>query len=87
MLLLADEYGVGLPPRNTAEYAGLFEQARLAVQPGAGHFPWLGDPVWFTRALAAFPSWSRRAAASRPPSPRMTAGTRAGIKGWRFPAG
>jgi pimeloyl-ACP methyl ester carboxylesterase len=25
------------------------------VQPGAGHFPWLADPAWFTRALAAFP--------------------------------
>lgn len=54
MLLLADEYGVGPPPRNAAEYAGLFEQAELAVQPGAGLFPWLDDPAWFTRTLAAF---------------------------------
>ena len=50
-----------LPPRNAAEYAGLFEHAELAVQPGrralspgAGHFPWLDDPAWFTRTLAAF---------------------------------
>ena len=55
MLLLAGEYDVGLPPRDAAGCAGLFEHAALAVQPGAGHFPWLGDPAWFTRARAAFP--------------------------------
>jgi pimeloyl-ACP methyl ester carboxylesterase len=52
--LLADEDDVGLPPRNAAEYADLFEHAELAVQPGAGHFPWLDDPVWFTRTLTVF---------------------------------
>jgi pimeloyl-ACP methyl ester carboxylesterase len=51
--LLAGEY-VGLPPRNAAEYAGLVEHAELAVQPAAGHFPWIDDPAWFTRTLAAF---------------------------------
>ena len=54
VLLLTGEYDVGLPPPNAAEYAGLFEYAVLVVQPGAGHFPWLDHPVWFTRALAAF---------------------------------
>lgn len=54
MLSLAGEYDVGLPPRNAAEHAGLFEHAELAVQPGAGRFPWLDDPAWFTRTLAAF---------------------------------
>jgi pimeloyl-ACP methyl ester carboxylesterase len=54
VLLLAGEYDVGLPPRNAAEYAGLFEHAELAVQPGAGHFPCLDDPAWFTGTLAAF---------------------------------
>lgn len=53
MLLRAGEYDVGLPARD-AEYAGLFEHAELAVQPSAGHFPWLDDPAWFTRTLAAF---------------------------------
>jgi pimeloyl-ACP methyl ester carboxylesterase len=53
-LLLAAEYDVGLPPRNAAGYAGLFEHADVAVQPGAGHFPCLDDPPWFTRTLAAF---------------------------------
>ena len=55
MLLLAGEYDVGLPPRNAAEYAGLFEHAELAVQPGAGHFPGSTVPRGFTRTLAAFP--------------------------------
>jgi hypothetical protein len=71
VLLLAGEYDVGLPPQNAAEYAGLFEQAGVGGAARRRALPWLGDPVWFTRALAAFPGWSRRAAASRPPSPRM----------------
>lgn len=54
MLLLAGEYNVGLLPRNAAEFAGLFGHAELAVQRGAGHFPWLDDPERFTRTLAAF---------------------------------
>jgi pimeloyl-ACP methyl ester carboxylesterase len=53
VLLLAGDYDVGLPPRNAAEYAGLFEHAELAVQPGAGHFPRRDDPAWFTRTRAA----------------------------------
>jgi pimeloyl-ACP methyl ester carboxylesterase len=52
VLFLTGEYDVGLPPRNAAEYAALFKDATLTVQPGAGHFPWLDDPAWFTRALA-----------------------------------
>ncbi|MDA8368648.1 MAG: hypothetical protein M0026_02120 [Nocardiopsaceae bacterium] len=50
MLLLV----VGLPPRNAAEYAGHFAHVELAVQFGAGSFPWFGDPAWFTRIRAAF---------------------------------
>jgi pimeloyl-ACP methyl ester carboxylesterase len=54
VLLLVGEYDVGLPPWNAAECAGLFEHAELAVRPGAGRVPWLDDPAWFTRRLAAF---------------------------------
>ncbi|MEV0723868.1 alpha/beta hydrolase [Micromonospora purpureochromogenes] len=54
VLLLTGEYDVGLPPKRAAEYAGLFPQAELAVQPGAGHYPWLDDPESFVRTLAAF---------------------------------
>jgi pimeloyl-ACP methyl ester carboxylesterase len=39
VLLVAGEYDVALPPKCAAEYAGLFRQAELAVQPGGGQFP------------------------------------------------
>jgi pimeloyl-ACP methyl ester carboxylesterase len=54
VLLVAGEYDLVLPPTCAAEYAGLFAQATLAVQPGGGHFPWLDDPEWFVRTLAEF---------------------------------
>ena len=38
----------------TAEYAALFANARLVVQPGAGHFPWLDDPGQFVSAVSGF---------------------------------
>ncbi|MDF2708821.1 MAG: alpha/beta hydrolase, partial [Nonomuraea muscovyensis] len=41
-------------PVVMAEFAALFPNAELVVQPGAGHFPWLDDPAAFTAALAAF---------------------------------
>src|SRR5216683_1192921 len=44
VLLLAGEYDFGLPLRDAAEYGGPFEHAGLAVQPGAGRFPWLAQP-------------------------------------------
>jgi proline iminopeptidase len=54
VLLLAGEYDVGLP-RNAAESAGLFEHAGQGNCPAPGtSFPWLYDPAWFTRTLAAF---------------------------------
>ncbi len=42
------------PPAVTAEYAALFPTARLVVQPGAGHFPWLDDPGQFVTAVTEF---------------------------------
>jgi len=42
------------PPPVTAEYAALFRTARLIVQPGAGHFPWLDDPGQFVSAVTGF---------------------------------
>lgn len=54
VLLVAGEYDVGLPPTAAAEYAGLFRDAELAVQPGGGHHPWLDDPEWFVRTVTAF---------------------------------
>jgi pimeloyl-ACP methyl ester carboxylesterase len=54
VLLVAGEYDVALPPKCAAEYAGLFRQAELAVQPGGGHNPWLDDPEWFVQTLTGF---------------------------------
>ncbi|WBB69410.1 alpha/beta hydrolase [Micromonospora sp. WMMD812] len=54
VLLLAGGLDVGLPPKRAAEYAGLFPRAELAVQPGAGHFPWLDDPESFVATMAGF---------------------------------
>jgi len=54
VLLVAGEYDVELPPRCAAEYADLFPQAELAVQPGGGHFPWLDDPQSLVRTVRRF---------------------------------
>lgn len=54
VLLVTGEYDVWLPPKCAAEYAGLFGQAELAVQPGGGHFPWLDSPQWFVQTLTGF---------------------------------
>ncbi len=54
VLLLAGEYDVALPPERATEYAGLFPRATLAVQPGAGHYPWLDDPDWFSSIVVGF---------------------------------
>jgi len=31
-----------------------FPHGQVAVQPGAGHFPWLDDAAWFRAAITAF---------------------------------
>ncbi|GFE15679.1 hypothetical protein Sgleb_37260 [Streptomyces glebosus] len=54
MLLVAGEVDLAAPPRAMAEFTGLFPHARLVVQPGAGHFPWLDDPERFGAATAEF---------------------------------
>ena len=57
MLVYAGEVDAAAPPgllARVAGPAGLFPGWELAVQPGAGHFPWLDDPGWFTAALTAF---------------------------------
>jgi pimeloyl-ACP methyl ester carboxylesterase len=54
VLLIAGEYDVSLPPKRAAEYAALFPEGELVVQPAAGHFPWLDDPESFVAAITAF---------------------------------
>lgn len=54
VLLLAGEWDSGPLPRVAAEIAELIPGAELVVQPGAGHFPWLDDPLAFSSTVAAF---------------------------------
>jgi proline iminopeptidase len=54
VLLLAGEVDVNTPPPLVAEFAALFPRAEVAVQPGAGHYPWLDDADWFSAAVTAF---------------------------------
>lgn len=54
VLLVAGEYDIGLPPKRAAEYAGLFPDAELVVQQGAGHFPWLDDPARFAGTVTGW---------------------------------
>jgi pimeloyl-ACP methyl ester carboxylesterase len=54
-VLIAGEVDVALPPRRAQEYADLFPRARLVVQPGAGHFPWVDDPEAFAAAVQRIP--------------------------------
>ncbi|MBC9727234.1 alpha/beta fold hydrolase [Streptomyces sp. TRM68367] len=54
VLLLAGEVDPGAPPATTAEFARLFPNAGLVVQPGAGHYPWLDDADRFVASVAEF---------------------------------
>ncbi|MFD8543044.1 alpha/beta fold hydrolase [Streptomyces sp. NPDC059649] len=54
VLLLAGEFDLNSPPQSVAEFAGLFRDATLVVQPGAGHYPWLDDADRFAATTAAF---------------------------------
>jgi pimeloyl-ACP methyl ester carboxylesterase len=54
VLVLAGEFDMNSPPAPMAEYAGLFPHGALAVQPGAGHYPWVDDPGRFLAILNGF---------------------------------
>ncbi|MGN5636937.1 alpha/beta fold hydrolase [Streptomyces sp. AC154] len=54
VLLLAGEFDLNSPPRAVAEYAALFPDATLVVQPGAGHYPWIDDADRFRAAVSEF---------------------------------
>ncbi|MER5373304.1 alpha/beta fold hydrolase [Streptomyces sp. NPDC002553] len=54
VLLLTGEFDMNSPPRSAAEFAALFPDARLVVQSGAGHYPWVDDADRFVAATAAF---------------------------------
>ncbi|MEV4250919.1 alpha/beta hydrolase [Streptosporangium canum] len=54
VLLLSGELDWALNPPLAAEYAELFPNAKLAVQQGGGHFPWLDDADRFATTISAF---------------------------------
>ncbi|MEU6476835.1 alpha/beta hydrolase [Streptomyces sp. NPDC047017] len=54
VLVLAGALDGGPTPALARRAAEAFGHAEFAVQPGAGHYPWLDDPRWFTRRVAAF---------------------------------
>ncbi|WP_034086759.1 alpha/beta fold hydrolase [Streptacidiphilus albus] len=53
-LLLVGELDLWPTAKSAAEAASLFPRVRLAVQPGAGHYPWLDDPQAFTAMIEDF---------------------------------
>jgi pimeloyl-ACP methyl ester carboxylesterase len=54
VLLLVGEFDVNSPPQAVAEFAAMFLDAIVVVQPGAGHYPWIDDPARFVETAAAF---------------------------------
>jgi pimeloyl-ACP methyl ester carboxylesterase len=54
VLVLAGELDTGPCPALARPACDAFPDAGLAVQPGAGHHPWLDDPRWFVRRVVAF---------------------------------
>jgi pimeloyl-ACP methyl ester carboxylesterase len=54
VLVLAGELDGGPRPEVAEQVAAAFPDARVAVQPGAGHFPWLDDPGFFTGTVEGF---------------------------------
>ncbi|MEU6200126.1 alpha/beta hydrolase [Streptomyces sp. NPDC047061] len=54
VLVYAGGLDGGPSPALARRAATAFRTAELAVQPGAGHYPWLDDPEWFVRRTVAF---------------------------------
>ncbi|MFJ8437263.1 alpha/beta fold hydrolase [Kitasatospora sp. NPDC094019] len=66
VLLLAGELDLWPTAASATAAASLFPDVTLAVQPGAGHYPWLDDPAAFTGTVEDF--LRRTAAAGAPVS-------------------
>jgi pimeloyl-ACP methyl ester carboxylesterase len=54
VLLLGGETDLNTPPQAVVEYAALFPDAEVVIQPGAGHYPWLDDAARLTATTATF---------------------------------
>jgi proline iminopeptidase len=62
VLFLVGEWDNNPTPDLAARAAALFPAGEVVVQPGAGHFPWIDDPAWFTSAVSGYASPASRAA-------------------------
>lgn len=71
VLVLAGELDSGPRPRVAAATARLLPGAELSVQAGGGHYPWLDDPVHFTRTVGSFLDRSVQPTATAAPSERV----------------
>ncbi|MFJ6795186.1 alpha/beta fold hydrolase [Streptomyces sp. NPDC091268] len=54
VLILAGELDGGPRPRVARTVAQCFRRAEVAVQPGAGHYPWVDDPAAFAGTVSGF---------------------------------
>ncbi|MFD7259849.1 alpha/beta fold hydrolase [Streptomyces sp. NPDC059874] len=54
VLVLAGELDGNPCPALAGQLAELFPRGAVDVQPGAGHFPWLDDAVWFSDRVERF---------------------------------
>ncbi|MFE1910365.1 alpha/beta fold hydrolase [Streptomyces anandii] len=54
VLVLAGGLDGGPCPDLALRAAEAFRHAEFAVQPGAGHYPWLDDPEWFVDRVTGF---------------------------------
>jgi proline iminopeptidase len=54
VLLYAGDMDPLVTPAMVREAAPLFNDAAVAIQPGAGHFPWVDDPAAFATAVGSF---------------------------------
>jgi proline iminopeptidase len=54
VLVLAGGFDLQWPPAVVAGLAAVIPAAQLAVQAGAGHYPWLDDPASFVATVNAF---------------------------------
>ena len=54
VLLLAGDRDAMVTPAMLRQAAPIFNNARVAVQSGAAHFPWVDDPAAFTASIGAF---------------------------------
>ena len=54
VLLYGGELDPLVPPAMLAQDTPFFGDVSVAVQPGAGHFPWIDDPAAFAAAISSF---------------------------------